>query len=294
MSSSIENLILSILQQEIDKSIKIEKQKMLGGGCINNAMHLKTSHGDFFLKYNQNCPPDLFLREAESLQELAKPDSGLQIPKVFAATELHEQQPAVLLTEYLPSGSGGKKQDETLAHGLATIHKYSAEKYGFYHDNYCGATEQNNQWNHNWIDFFANQRIGYLVKLIAKDRQLSNMDHDIYEKLIDKLPDLLTHEVYPSLVHGDLWSGNYMNTSNGPAIIDPACSYSDREFDLAITNMFGGFSEIFWSAYHEAYPLQPGWKERNNLYMLYHYLNHYYLFGGAYGQQALQIAKNFI
>jgi len=294
MSSSIENIILSLLQQEIDKNIKIENQKMLGGGCINNAMHLKTSHGDFFLKHNQNCPPDLFLREAESLQELSKPNSGLQIPKVFAATELNDQQPAILLTEYLAPGGGSNKQDETLGQGLATIHRFTAQKYGFYHDNYCGATQQNNQWNNNWIDFFGKQRIGYLVNLVAKERQLITKEQDVYEKLIDKLPDILTHDVNPALAHGDLWSGNYINTANGPAIIDPACSYSDREFDLAITKMFGGFSNTFWSAYHEAYPLQPGWKERNNLYMLYHYLNHYYLFGGSYGQQALQIAQKFI
>lgn len=291
---SIENVILSILQKEIDPQIKINNQKTLGGGCINNAMHLKTSHGDFFLKYNQDCPVDLFSREAEGLAELAKPDSGLQIPKVFAATELSPDQPAVLITEYLPGGAGSKNQDEQLGRGLAIIHHHTNKKYGFYHDNYCGATQQNNNWNHDWVDFFAQQRIHYLVQLVAEERELNSSERKTYDQLISKLPDILTHEVEPALIHGDLWSGNYMNTEKGPAIIDPACSYSDREFELSITNMFGGFSSAFWSAYQEAFPLQPGWRERNNLYMLYHYLNHYYLFGGSYGQQALQIAQKFI
>lgn len=291
---STENVILSILQKEIDPQLKIINQKTLGGGCINNAMHLKTSHGEFFLKYNQDCPVDLFLREAEGLAELAKPDSGLQIPEVISATELSQDQPAVLITEYLPGGAGNKNQDEQLGRGLAIIHQHTNKRYGFYHDNYCGATQQNNEWNNDWVDFFAQQRIAYLVQLIAQERQLNSSERETYDQLISKLPDLLTHEVEPALVHGDLWSGNYMNTDKGPAIIDPACSYSDREFDLAITNMFGGFSNAFWSAYQEAFPLQPGWQERNNIYMLYHYLNHYYLFGGNYGQQALQIAQKFI
>ncbi len=291
---STENIIQSVLQKEIDPQIKIENQKALGGGCINNAMHLKTSHGEFFLKYNKNCPPDLFVREAEGLQELAKPDSGLRIPRVYAATDLSKDQPAILLTEYLATGGGGKDQDEILGHGLAIIHQHTSDRYGFYHDNYCGATQQNNQWNNDWIDFFARQRIAFLVGLIENERQLSRDEKKIYDQLIDKLPDLLTHEVQPALVHGDLWSGNYMNTEKGPAIIDPACSYSDREFELAITSMFGGFSDAFWSAYQEAYPLQPGWTARNKLYMLYHYLNHDYLYAGYYGQQVIQIARKFI
>lgn len=291
---SIENFISNILQKEIDPAIKVENKKTLAGGCINNAMHLRTNQGDFFLKYNQNCPPDLFLREAEGLQELARPNSGLQIPEVIAATPLTDDAPAVLITNYLSTGGGGKNQDEQLGRGLAVIHQHSADQYGFYHDNYCGATQQNNDWNNDWINFFAEQRIDYLINLIEKERQISASERKTYDRLIDKLPDLLMHQVQPALVHGDLWSGNYMNTDKGPAIIDPACSYSDREFELAITNMFGGFSSAFWSAYQEAFPLQPGWKERNSLYMLYHYLNHYYLFGGYYGQQALQIAQKFI
>ena len=291
---STESFILDILQNEIDPQIKVENQQVLGGGCINNAMHLKTTHGEFFLKYNNDCPPDLFLREAEGLKELAIPDSGLQIPKVHAATELTSNQPAILLTEYLAPAGGGKKQDEVLGQGLALIHRHNHDQYGFHHNNYCGSTLQKNDWNDDWIDFFGRQRIAHLVKLITQERQLSSSEQGTYEKLIDKLPDLLQHEVQPALVHGDLWSGNYMNTALGPAIIDPACSYSDREFELAITNMFGGFSNTFWSAYQEVFPLQSGWQERNTLYMLYHYLNHYYLFGGYYGQQALQIARKFL
>ena len=180
-----------------------------------------------------------------------------------------------------------------LGRGLAEIHQYENDQFGFYHDNYCGSTIQDNSWNENWIDFFGNQRIGHLINLIKKSRGLEASEERTYDKLIQKLPELINHGPKPGLIHGDLWSGNYMYSGNGPAIIDPASCYADREFELSITNMFGGFSDTFWQAYQEAYPLPKGWQERNTLYMLYHYLNHYHLFGGYYGSQALQIAKKF-
>lgn len=123
---------------------------------------------------------------------------------------------------------------------------------------------------------------------------MDNLSLRTYEQLIDRLPNLIGHQPKPALNHGDLWSGNYMYAADGPALIDPASYYADREFDLAMMRMFGGFSSIVWSAYHEVYPLPKEWEERSDLYMLYHVLNHYYLFGGHYGQQALGIAKKYI
>jgi protein-ribulosamine 3-kinase len=111
--------------------------------------------------------------------------------------------------------------------------------------------------------------------------------------LRDRLPDLLGHQPAASLTHGDLWSGNYLPTAEGPALVDPACAYADRETDLALMAMFGGFSERVWAAYQEAWPLPDGWQQRQPLYQLYHYLNHHYLFGGGYGAQALALARSY-
>ena len=108
------------------------------------------------------------------------------------------------------------------------------------------------------------------------------------------MPEFLSHETVPSLIHGDLWSGNYLNTTGAPALIDPACYYADREMELAMMKLFGGFSVSVWNAYLEAFPLPPGWQQRIRLYQLYHVLNHYLLFGGSYGWQALEIAQEYL
>lgn len=131
------------------------------------------------------------------------------------------------------------------------------------------------------------------MRLIDQRRGLDNSELKVYERLVDRLPQLIGHAPPPALTHGDLWSGNALRSASGPALIDPACAYADREGDLALMAMFGGFSDRTWAAYQEAYPTPAGWLERQSLYQLYHYLNHDYLFGGGYGRQALAIAKRY-
>ena len=123
---------------------------------------------------------------------------------------------------------------------------------------------------------------------------MSSGEQEIYEKLVSRMPDLLVHQTMPSLIHGDLWSGNYLYTSEGPALIDPACYYADREMELGMMKLFGGFSSKVWQAYQYEFPLPERWQQRIRLYQLYHLLNHYLLFGGSYGEQALEIAKAYV
>jgi len=132
------------------------------------------------------------------------------------------------------------------------------------------------------------------LQLIQKERPLPAGELKVYEQLLHKIPDFVPKNSVPALIHGDLWSGNYMNTSSGPALIDPASYYADREMEMGIMTLFGGFSQRFYSAYNEVYPLPAEWRERNRLYQLYHVLNHYYLFGGGYRSQALQIARDYV
>lgn len=292
-NQSILDVVASALSEVTGKTIVIHSEQILGGGCINHASKLETSAGNFFLKWNDNCAADIFIREAESLQELKKAaGEDLIIPEVIAV-KLVDETPGFLVMEFLESAySSGS--DEKLGRGLAKIHQFTHSEFGFYSSNYCGATLQNNLWKNNWAAFFRDNRLLFLLNLIEKERPLPASEMIIYEKLFHRIENLIPKDSVPVLIHGDLWSGNYMVSAKGPALIDPASYYADREMEFAIITMFGGFSERFYDAYNEVNPLFADWKQRNGLYQLYHVLNHYYLFGGGYRTQALQIAKNYI
>jgi fructosamine-3-kinase len=283
-----------LLSDKTNETVKVLSSRLLGGGCINHASKIETTIGSLFLKWNADETSDIFLREAESLEELGKAADGqLVVPKVFAMKEIGST-PGFLVLEFLEPGFGSGNTDEKLGRGLATIHKYGAEKFGFYHDNYCGATIQNNSWKSGWVEFYRDSRLRFLLDLIRKRRPLPAGEIAVYDRLLDKIPELLPAEHTPALIHGDLWSGNYMDTIKGPALIDPASCFAAHEMEMGIMTLFGGFSQRFYDAYNEVYPLLHDWRERNPLYQLYHLLNHYYLFGGGYRSQAFQIAKSYL
>lgn len=290
----IEEAVKAKLAEAFGRRVEIYSSATLGGGCISNASKLETSEGTFFLKWNSNCPSDMFVREAESLTELKKAAGmHLVVPEVIVAVEADEA-PGFLVVEYLEPGYAGSGQDEALGRGLAFVHQFNNEQFGFYHDNYCGSTLQKNAWEKEWRVFFRENRLRYILYLIQKERPLPPDVIHVYERLLQKTDSLIPEGSVPSLIHGDLWSGNYMNMKKGPALIDPASYYAEREMEMGIMTMFGGFSQRFYKAYEEVYPLDVDWMERNRLYQLYHVLNHYYLFGGGYANQALQIAKSYL
>lgn len=286
-------LCLEKLQDFYGSSVTLVRSGSVGGGCINNAAKLTTSVGDFFLKWNAHAPADMFVKEAAGLKEMTLAGSSLVIPKVIWSKEADET-PGLLLMEFLPPPVSTDGSDEKLGQGIAQMHRKLAANYGFHHDNYCGTTVQENMWTKNWAEFYAQNRIHSLMVRIKSKRGMSSEDQRIYERLVDRLPQLLSHETSQSLIHGDLWSGNFMYTANGPALIDPACYYADREMELGMMKLFGGFSARVWDAYQSEFPLFPEWKQRIPLYQLYHILNHYLLFGGSYAWQALDIAKSYL
>jgi protein-ribulosamine 3-kinase len=274
------------------EKIKIISSSTLGGGCINHALKLETNRGLFFLKWNDNGPPDLFVREAESLNELHKSNNEfLLFPKPLLYKNI-DDTPGYLLTDYLQPGIS-RNCDEKIGHGLAQLHRVTHSEYGFYDHNYCGETLQDNTFKASWFDFYVENRVGYLISLIEKYRTWDDSDYSLFEQFIGNVEWMFNYESKPSLIHGDLWSGNYMDTNIGPALIDPAASYCDREFEMGIMTMFGGFSQRVFDAYNEAFPLDDGWRERNLIYQLYHVLNHYLLFGGGYKQQAIDIMSRY-
>lgn len=274
--------------------VKIIASNFIGGGCINHASKIETNVGNFFLKWNANCPADIFIREAESLTELKKAaDINLLIPEVFVSKKA-DSTPGFLVQEYLPPGNSNSKSDEKLGRGLAFIHRYKNENFGFFNNNYCGATLQNNSWTKSWVEFFRENRLRFLLNLIQKERPLPASEMKVYHILLDRISKLIPNNSDSVLIHGDLWSGNFMISKQVPILIDPAAYYANREMEFAIITMFGGFSQKFYDAYNEVNPLAADWQKRNMLYQLYHILNHYYLFGGGSQSQALRVAKSYL
>jgi protein-ribulosamine 3-kinase len=292
-----ENAIIQLCVEKLriiyGSSVRLIDSRSVGGGCINHAVKLSTSVGDFFLKWNVSASVDMFVKEAAGLNEMSMAGTSLVIMEVVWSKGVDES-PGLLLMEYLQPATNTSGFDEHLGRGIAQLHRNTASKFGFHHSNYCGTTIQDNTWTDNWPEFYAERRIWALVQQIKAGRGMSSEELKMYEKLVDKMPILLAHQTVPSLIHGDLWSGNYMYTANGPALIDPACSYADREMELGMMQLFGGFSTRVWEAYQEEFTLPEDWRQRMRLYQLYHILNHYLLFGGSYGRQALEIAREYL
>jgi fructosamine-3-kinase len=271
-----------------DPTLRVEGVSPIGGGCISPTARLATTAGPFFAKWNDAGPPDLFLREADGLRAMAQAGSGLAIPEVLVARGPSADAPALIVMELLEPGP---LDDEALGRGLAAMHRQAAPHFGFHVDTYCGATLQPNAPLPTWPEFYARRRLEPLLTRIADTRGLTAGERAVYDRIIERLPDLVADGSPPALIHGDLWSGNALGSRRGPAVVDPACAYADREMELGMMTLFGGFSGRCFAAYEEAWPLPDGWRTRNALYQLYHVLNHFLLFGGHYGPQALALAR---
>ncbi len=293
MSLDVIKTVEQKLSETLGRIVNVKSSSTLGGGCINHASRLETSEGRFFLKWNAYCPEDMFAREAEAMQDLRKAAQGqIRVPEVLCFKNT-DNTPGFILLEYMEEGRCGN-DDEKLGQGLAAVHRFQGQYFGYTNNNYCGDTPQHNSPARNWPEFFRDNRLKFLLDLIEKKQGLDTSEKNVYSKLMDRISELIPSDSVPVLIHGDLWSGNYLYTKQGPALIDPAAYYADREMEFAIVTMFGGFSSRFFEAYQEALPLKSNWRERNRLYQLYHILNHYYLFGGSYGPQAFQTAKSYL
>lgn len=295
MDQKIKHQLESLLTESTGEKIEIKPGVPISGGCINSAMTIYTNVGDtFFLKYNINESPKMFEAEAKGLIELAKPGVIL-IPKVIAYSENNSKDIPFILMEYLPSTAKSKQYYEEFGRQFAELHKFTQDRFGFDEDNFIGSTPQKNDWMDNWVDFYREKRLGFQIQL-AKDNNYWNNELDtLWDSVSSQLDGLIgkTNEA-ASLLHGDLWSGNYIVGPNGePCIIDPAVYYGHREADLAMTELFGGFHPNFYASYNETYPLEPGYKERSKLYQLYHLINHLNLFGTGYLGQVQSILKYF-
>jgi fructosamine-3-kinase len=272
---------------------KVVNLVSLGGGCIANANRVSLESGEsYFMKHGAN-QPDMFLREANGLQELEKANC-IRVPKVYLADE------KFLLLEYIEPGPRTPDFFYRFGRQLAQLHRFSAQHFGFYEDNYIGATPQLNlpsrQEANHWFDFYYNKRLLYQYKLAEKKGLVGDELKNGFLMLDTRIEEMMEgSEEPPSLLHGDLWKGNFMVDGNSnPCLVDPATYYGHREAELAMTKLFGGFNEEFYSAYRSSYPLPDGYDHRENIYMLYHVLNHLNLFGNSYYGQAVRLVWSYL
>jgi protein-ribulosamine 3-kinase len=262
----------------------VERHSSAGGGCINATYVVEGCGQRYFVKVNDAALADMFEAEAAGLQAILASQT-IQVPAPVCRGKADKQ--AFLVLEHLDLGGDTTTTAETLGRQLAQMHRVTQGQFGWYRDNAIGSTPQHNIPTNNWLDFWREHRLGFQLDLAAKNAAPARLCQHGEQLLtcFDALFD--SHAPQPSLLHGDLWSGNYAVTRNGvPVIFDPAVYFGDREADLAMTELFGGFSVRFYDAYHEAWPLDPGYRTRKNLYNLYHVLNHFNLFGGGYAGQA--------
>ncbi len=228
----------------------------------------------------------MFAREAEGLAALAATKT-LRVPGVHLVGDnfllLEDLQPAPRAADYW----------QQLGRGLAELHSHTHTTFGFAHDNYIGSTPQPNGWLADGCEFFAERRLSYQARLAHDAGRLAANEVTAIERIAARLSQLVPPQP-ASLLHGDLWAGNAISDAAGiPALIDPAAHFGWAEAELAMTALFGGFPSEFYAAYSEAHPLEPGWRERFDVYNLYHLLNHLNIFGSSYYAQVMAVVGRF-
>jgi len=264
----------------------------IGGGCINSAYRLEGETQAYFVKLNRQELLPMFEAEAEGLREIAASRTVRAPLPVCCGVACGR---AWLVLENLSLRAGRGACDRMLGQRLAAMHKISQPFFGWHRDNTIGSTPQPNPRGESWIEFWRGQRLGYQLQLAESHGYRGRLQRD-GEKLLERLPAFFTgYQPRPSLLHGDLWGGNYAADESGqPVVFDPACYYGDREADVAMTELFGGFGGDFFAAYRDALPLDEGYRMRRHLYNLYHIVNHLNLFGGGYLGQAEDMAARLL
>ena len=283
ISAQIKRSLELCLKAKVHPKIIIEKCLSVSGGCINNAIKLETNKGDFFAKCNTKAKSDMFQIEHDGLKIL-KDTNAICIPDMIAFEN------NFLILEFIPSSNPAACFWENFGRNLAKMHQQTDKKFGLDFDNYIGSLPQSNTQYKNWVDFFIQNRL--LAQLDMGNYSPSVKQN--FEKLFAKLPNIFPTNP-PSLLHGDLWSGNFLvKDKETPVLIDPAIYFGNREMDIAMCKLFGGFHNDFYTSYNEEFPLKSDWEERINLCNLYPLLVHVNLFGGGYLNQVKNILSYYV
>lgn len=277
-----------------DQDIKVSGNDMprpVGGGDISSAWRVRTDDHPVFLKTGPASSYEMFLAESEGLKALDRA-GAIRVPKVIGC--VCSRKDSLLALEWIEFEPGNSSTEQLLGKQLALQHRCLGEQFGWHRDNTLGSTPQHNAWNDDWVSFFAEHRLGFQLELAAKNGFAGNLQPE-GRQLLDKLGYFFSdYWPEPSLLHGDLWGGNWASSDGRPVVFDPAVYYGDRESDIAMTKLFGGFGREFYAAYEKEWPTTSGSEKRVRLYQLYHVLNHLNLFGAAYLARAQGLIRELL
>ncbi len=276
---SSESFYASVFRYHFGSEIKVKKVSSVPGGCINQTSKVTTNQGEFFIKVNSAQQSDLFHKEQKGLA-LLKKKSTLGIPVVLGSGS--EDGKSYLILEWIEKGIANQTFWNRFGESLGLQHKTSSSRFGLDHDNHIGRLPQSNTFHEKWGEFFIEERLEPQLKIASDSGLVGNSTLSQFDMLFTTLGQLIPEEP-PSLLHGDLWSGNFLcGLESKPYIFDPAVYFGHRETELAFTTMFGGFDQQFYTSYSNEFPLEPGFDDRIEIHNLYPLLVHVNLFGPSY------------
>jgi fructosamine-3-kinase len=279
-----------VLFETLGPMAQLKSASLIAAGNHNQGVRLETNEGIFFLKINFDHERNILAKESEGLQKLQK-STFLKIPQTFGHGRIGDYN--YLLSEFIPSTRHQLDYWEELGLGLAHLHLNHSREFGLDSDNYIASLSQKNHFTENWLDFFIEQRLEPMLGMAYFDKLIPIDFLKKFQAIYSHLESLFPKEK-PSLLHGDLWSGNVICDQDGkPCLIDPAIYYGHREMDLAFSRLFGGFDSRFYEAYESILPLEPDFESRMGVYNLYPLLVHLNLFGTAYLPGIEKIVKRF-
>lgn len=286
----MDNIIKQALHKANDRST-INNMKRVAGGSINESFLVETQCDRYFVKHHADSPVGFFELEAAGLR-LIRETLSISVPNVLAFSD--KKGEAFLIIEWV-EGHGTSETQVKLGERLAAMHQNFGAKHGFEKDTFIGTLPQPNGLFSNWLDYYRDRRLRAQLELGVRKHSITGRRQEQLEKLLERLEDWVPRDVPPSYLHGDLWGGNWLAGPGGePYLIDPSFLYGDRHFELAFTELFGGFATVFYEAYASQFPLADYYEDIKPLYQLYYLLVHLNIFGETYGGQVDAVLRRYV
>lgn len=286
--------MLKVVKKGLQTFAPLEQIQMMhpvSGGDINQAYYVQTDRNEYFIKLNQQMGRNFFEFEARGLNMIQNTKT-INVPKVIGIVEVDDVP--MLWMEWV-NGEKNAETDKLLGERLAALHLVDVNGYGFEGESYIGRLPQENQLMDNWVAYYRDVRLKGQLNIGRASGRISGLREKRLVKLMERLDEWISERPKSSLLHGDLWGGNWMTGPRGvPYLIDPAVLFGDHEFEIAFTELFGGFSRKFYEAYQSVFPLSPEYRERKELYQLYYLLVHLNMFGESYGGSVDRILERYV